>query len=261
MFSGICGANKHPTAVEFLRRLRILLIGGWTAEVMVIGSSVEIENKRYLDRYTPDEKFPMVTEKIAKANGVNSKAVTISKALLDGPVDPDAEEISILLDCDLYRATDCNFQGLTYVAGFIASKFKHKYPELGTKTKEVLQKSSINSWIMRISDGGLIAPSEKFLRSIIEFEKEFRLFHKITHWKSINRDAWVIDRFAQQLEKKFGDIYDKKIYALFAKTRTHIRIKQINIKQKEFDDKERAKKGLKRKKSVREYKQLGQFVN
>ena len=51
--------------MEFLRRLRILLIGGWTAEVMVVGSSVEIE-KRYLDRYTPDEKFAMVTEKIAK---------------------------------------------------------------------------------------------------------------------------------------------------------------------------------------------------
>ena len=260
MFSGICGVNSHPTAVEFLRRLRILLIGGWTAEVMVIGSSVEIEEKRYLDRYTPDEKFPLVTEKIAKDNGVNSKAVAISRTF-DGPVDPDANEISILLDCDLYRGTDCHFQGLTYVAGFIASKFKHKYPELGTKTKEVLEKSSINSWIMRISDGGLLAPSEKFLCSVIEFEKEFRLFHKITHWKSINRDAWVIDNFAQRLEKKFGDMYDKKIYALFAKTRTHIRIKQINIKQKELDDKERAKKRQKRKKSMREYKQLGQFVN
>ena len=62
---------------------------------MVVGSSVEIENNRYLDRYTPDEKFPMVTEKIAKSNGVNSKADKISKALFDGPADPDAEEISM----------------------------------------------------------------------------------------------------------------------------------------------------------------------
>ena len=228
---------------------------------MVVGSSVEIENKRYLDRYTPDEKFPMVTEKIAKANGMNSKAVEISKTLIDGPVDPDAEEISILLNCDLYRSTDCSFQGLTYVAGFIASKFKLKYPHLGTKTGEILQKSSINSWIMRISEGGLIAPSEKFLCDIIRMEAEFNSFHNITSWNSINRGAWVIDRFAQRLYEKFGDLYDTKIYALFAKTRTHIRIKQINRKQKEHDDKDRAKKRLARKKSLREYTKLGHFTN
>ena len=228
---------------------------------MVVGSSVEIENNRYLDRYTPDEKFPMVTEKIAKSNGLNSKADKISKALFDGPVDPDAEEISILLDCDLYRATDCHFQGLTYVAGFIASKFKLKYPHLGSKTGEILQKSSINSWIMRISEGGLIAPSEKFLCDIIKMEAEFKSFHNITSWNSINRGAWVIDRFAQRLYEKFGNLYDPKIYALFAKTRTHIRIKQINRKQKERDDKDRANKRLAKKKSLREYTKLGHFSN
>ena len=225
---------------------------------MVEGSSVEIEN-RYLDRYTPDEKFAMVTEKIAKDNHLNPQPIELKK--YDVPIDPDAEEISFLLDCDVYRANDCSFQGLTYVAGFIASKFKDKYPALGKKTKEILQKSSINSWIMRISEGGLIAPSEEFLCHVVQFEAEFKLFHKITKWNSINRDSWVIDKFAQRLLDKFGDIYDEKIYALFAKTRTHIRIKQINRKQQQLDEKERAKKRLARKKSLRDYTKLGHFTN
>ena len=251
MFPGICGANSHPTAVEFLRRLRILLIGGWATDILVIGSSVKIDPR---DRYTPDDDFPVVTAKVAKAHN-------FEPIQMDEPADPDAETISVLVDCNLYRANDCNFQGLTYIAGFIASKFIAKYPQLGTKTKDILQKSSINSWIMKISEGGLLAPSEEFLSHVVQFEAEFRAFHNITKWDSINRDPWVIDKFAHHLSKKFGDAYDPKIYALFAKTRTHIRIKQINIKHKEFEDKERAKKRLKRRKSVREFKQMAQFMN
>ena len=226
---------------------------------MVVGSSVEIENNRYLDRYTPDEKFPMVTEKMA--TGMNLQPIAVSNATYKEQGDPDSEDISILVDCNLYRSNDCSFQGLTYVAGFIASKFKLKYPHLGTKTGEILQKSSINSWIMKISEGGLIAPSEKFLCDIIKMEAEFKSFHNITSWNSINRGAWVIDRFAQRLYEKFGKLYDPKIYALFAKTRTHIRIKQINRKQKERDDKDRANKRLAKKKSLREYTKLGHFSN
>ena len=73
----------------------------------------------------------MVTEKIAKDNHLNPQPIELKK--YDVPIDPDAEEISFLLDCDVYRANDCGFQGLTYVAGFIASKFKDKYPALGKK--------------------------------------------------------------------------------------------------------------------------------
>ena len=38
----------------------------------------------------------------------------------------------------------------------------------------------------------------------------------------------VIDRFTDVLVEKFGDTYDREVLALFAKTRTHIRIKDLN---------------------------------
>ena len=38
----------------------------------------------------------------------------------------------------------------------------------------------------------------------------------------------VIDRFTDALVKKFGEKYDKEVYELFAITRTHIRIKDLN---------------------------------
>ena len=61
----------------------------------------------------------------------------------------------------------------------------------------------------------------------------------------------VIDRFTDVLVEKFGDTYDREVLALFAKTRTHIRIKDLN-------------KALIRREahslSMRDLKQQGQLV-
>ena len=114
---------------------------------------------------------------------------------------------------------------------------------------------------MNLSKGGLRVATEKFLFDVVLFEAEFKSFHNIVKWDSIDREAYVIRRFTERLIEKFGNAYDDKIYALFSKTRTHIRISQINKKKKMLEDKARANKNQKKKKGTREYRQLGQLTN
>ena len=257
---GMCGANTHPTCVEFIRRIRILLIGGY-AGVLVLNPSVQLE----IDERQED--VTLATERIIKENNINTTPYE-ENAITDPETIEFEDEIKqtiiiheeFTIDCDSYRTYDCNFHGLTYIAGYLAYKFKDQYPTLGKRSSNVPFTTSLNSWLMRLSKGGLRVASDKFLEDVVRFEAEFKSFHNIKEWNSIDREANVIKRFTARLVEKFGTAYDEKIYALFSKTRTHIRISQINKKKKMLDDKARAAKNLKKKKGIRDYKQLGQLT-
>ena len=258
---GMCGANTHPTCVEFIRRIRILLIGGY-AGVLVLNPSVQLE----IDERQED--VTLATERIIKENNINTTPYE-ENAITDPETTEFEDEIKqtiiiheeFTIDCDSYRTYDCNFHGLTYIAGYLAYKFKDQYPTLGKRSSDVPFTTSLNSWIKRLSKGGLRVASDKFLEDVVRFEAEFKSFHNIKEWNSIDREANVIKRFTARLVEKFGTAYDEKIYALFSKTRTHIRISQINKKKKMLDDKARAAKNLKKKKGNREHRQLGQLTN
>ena len=250
---GMCGANNHPTCVEFIRRIRILLIGGY-AGVLVLNPSVQLE----IDER--QESVTLATEELIKENNINTSSHDIGNAI-SKPDTTEFDELTVTIDCDSYRIIDCNYQGLTYIAGYLAYKFKDLYPELGKKSSDVRFTTSLNSWMMNLSKGGLRVATESFLFDVVKFEAEFKSFHNITRYDSIDREAYVIRRFTERLIEKFGNAYDDRIYALFSKTRTHIRISQINKKKKMLDDKARANKALKKKKGTREYTQLGQLTN
>ena len=255
---GMCGANAHPTCVEFIRRIRILLIGGY-AGVLVLNPSVQLE----IDER--QESVTLATEELIKENNINTTSHDIGDAADRSAISTadtaEFDELTVVIDCDSYRIIDCNYQGLTYIAGYLAYKFKDKYPELGKKSSDVQLTTSLNSWMMNLSKGGLRVATEKFLLDVVLFEAELKSFHNIVKWDSIDREAYVIRRFTERLIEKFGNAYDDKIYALFSKTRTHIRISQINKKKKMLEDKARANKNQKKKKGTREYRQLGQLTN
>ena len=63
-------------------------------------------------------------------------------------------------------------------------------------------------------------------------------------------EPWVINRFTSVLVNKFEEKYDKEVLHLFATTRTHIRIKDLN---KEIKNREAHTLNL------RDMKQLGQL--
>ena len=108
---------------------------------------------------------------------------------------------------------------------------------------------SLCTWLLSISNGKLFHPSDEFVRDGQDMENEFMNFHACS--KRVDMKPKVIDRFTDVLVEKFGDTYDREVLALFAKTRTHIRIKDLN-------------KALIRREahslSMRDLKQQGQLV-
>ena len=162
-------------------------------------------------------------------------------------------EYSIKVDVEKAKSYESCMLGLSYVMGFIARKFAKEFPDLGSKTGHLPYDPYFytqSHWIFHLSEGGLTAPSDQFLNDGKEFERLFNEFHGLR--SNINRGEWVISRFTDVLKEKFGEKYDSKVLALFSKTRTFIRIRDLNL---EYIQRKREKVA----KNTRDYKQLGQL--
>lgn len=64
--------------------------------------------------------------------------------------------------------TETTNDALQYIAGYIAKKFKDKYPELGDYTYKFQSEHQYNlpSWVEHLSYGGLIKPTGEWLQKI-----------------------------------------------------------------------------------------------
>lgn len=69
-------------------------------------------------------------------------------------------------------------EGPKFIAGYVAHRFKNKYPQLGCPTREPPQINEIGSeYLVLLSRGGLMYPSEEFLDIARIIEKIFIHFH------------------------------------------------------------------------------------
>ena len=148
-----------------------------------------------------------------------------------------------ILDYQKSLKYDSEFQGLSYLAGYIAYKFKGEFPKLGRKTttfpihdSEGKRYDYITNWIFHVSNGGLMVPETDFLNHCQLFEQEFHAFHGK---ESINRESWILDKLTDRLMEKFGNLYDRKVLFFYSKVRTFIRIKIMkrNARKKSPDNK------------------------
>ena len=108
--------------------------------------------------------------------------------------------------------------------------------------------NTLCTWLLKISNGRLLVPSDDFLAYGVDMENEFNNFHAGP--KRVDMEPWVIDRFTKVLVEKFGNRYDKEVLSAFSVTRTHIRIKDLNRELKNLQS---------RKLGMRDLKQLGQL--
>ncbi len=134
--------------------------------------------------------------------------------------------------------TDCSAEGQKYLAGFIAHKLKSKHPELAEDG--ALDPKVDCPWIDVLSYGGLTRPSTSWLEQFQRFEGEFYNMHSM----SISREPLVIQRLEATLKVKFPEVAED-IVKLYAKTRTHIRIKFLKHEFKSSSEQLRNQKKLK----------------
>jgi len=132
------------------------------------------------------------------------------------------------------------------VAGYVASKFLKKFPQLGQKTSDssVFEKT-LSPWIDALSKGGLVVPSEDFLCKVYQMEQIFRAVHGTNILGECNIIKKLSNLYIRELPSLPEEVLKK-----FAKTRTFIRLKYLNCKLK-FDHGESVAR--------RKRKQLEQF--
>ncbi len=215
------GANTHPGCVEFMNRLRLLILGQ-SSELIVETASVRpVEGKE------DKETDLMLSQKIVEGIGCNDVSdIVISDPELGAEVIIQGEDAVL----------DCSSEALKYLAGYVAHKFKDRYPELS-------QQGSVDPpiscpWIDTYSYGGLTKPSQEWLEQYERIEGEFNNFHG----NGIQKDAQIIEKFGKHLVIKFPTV-SKDILKFCSKMRTHIRIKYLRTCYKSnFEQKKNQKK-------------------
>ena len=134
-------------------------------------------------------------------------------------------------------------EAFDYIAGYLASKFRLKYPELalGVPTGQNPQ-WDIPIWIGAKSRGGLTVPSPAFRALLKEFDKVFDSIHG----KELSYKKGAVKNLVAVLAAKFPD-YPRKILLKYARTRLFTRMRYLNFLRREIAAAEAREKAKKRK--------------
>lgn len=127
---------------------------------------------------------------------------------------------------------------MIYVAGYVAHRFRKKFPKLGVPTKLL---PSSDTWLGCISRGNCIHPEESFLTATVLMDAEFEKFHS----SGLSKELKIFDKLTEIICNKISGDFSREVIACFVRTRTYIRLRNINIKIKEDNTMRKLKKKTK----------------
>lgn len=134
-----------------------------------------------------------------------------------------------MLNPDSFITSIIRMEALKYIAGYVAHKYRVKYPFLGTETRKLKPVDKDLDWIRFVSDGGLIYPSDEFMQVAIIMEKEFLAFHGEF---GLRREKYIFKKLTKLVKSKINstiNVPDVVLTSLI-RTRTYIRLRQMNKK-------------------------------
>ena len=195
------GFSDHPSPVETQNRIRALLIGSTDGTIVSNSCNVEYD--------------------------LDTDANTLTATLLPHLLNKNKSSNHPLKSSG---SSDLGFNGpeedaMAYISGYVAYKLRASHSTLGTPTSklEEEQRNVANPWIMKISWGGLRQPSEEWLRTCKELEE---LFRKITG-TGIKGSA-TIQTLLDSAKHQFGADYAEEPMRLYLRTRTFMRLRELN---------------------------------
>lgn len=207
------GNDDHPSPLSCIYRLRMIILGK--------NPGVVKTNMPTIDG--SDDEFLM--SKIFKE-------VKIEPILDDTKIyDEEESDSSDSSSQSSIKMSASETDGFEYLLGWIARKFKAKYPELGDYSYKLTQLPN-NSYVEQLSHGGLTVPSSSWIKKGNELEKFFTRYHpyqKFQHKKN------VISLLSRKICKKRPD-FETDLVRAFIQQRTFIRIKYLNkaLRQKKI---------------------------
>lgn len=228
------GLNDHPTPLNALYRLRMIILGK-NVGVVSANTNTSIEE---------NEDFVLAT---------SFKRVGIDIPNNDPPHSSETETASEIGSCSSVGSfkpvpyddgQEASNDAISYLAGWVAKKFLGEF-NLGEYTYNIkrVHDYAIPPWIEHLSYGGLVTPTDEFLQKIKVLESLFT--------NQCLDDGYKAKKFLSKLIKncinRMGDHYlPLKVIKAYYKQRIIIKIKYLNnIFQQEMAKKRRSKSHFK----------------
>ncbi|KYN22460.1 hypothetical protein ALC57_05129 [Trachymyrmex cornetzi] len=135
------------------------------------------------------------------------------------------EEEQLLISLEELNVIDIiENEGLVYIASYAAYRFKNKYPYLGNMTCLLPATTNVD-WLQFISRGKCMYPSEELLTTARVMNIKFMKYHE----SSLSKDEFIFKTLAEKIEIKIHPIkIPKEVILCLVRTRTYIRVREIN---------------------------------
>lgn len=137
----------------------------------------------------------------------------------------DEEQFLSLFEKHCMKTT-IHQEGLKYVAGYVAYRFKSKYPDLATERNSFDPKFNEPDWISFISNGHLSYPSNDLLSCAIRMDNIFSKFHS----DSLSKEDLIFDKVTKSTIEQLTFEIPYEVVHCLTRTRTYIRLRELNRK-------------------------------
>ncbi|TGZ55310.1 Uncharacterized protein DBV15_12702 [Temnothorax longispinosus] len=138
---------------------------------------------------------------------------------------PTLEEEQILKSLDEMEIVDnIEDQGLLYIAGYVAYRFKSKHDTLGIKTCELPIVNDLD-WLQFISRGKCMYPSSDLLKAAHIMNTEFSKYHG----SKLSKDKFIFKKLTDKIEIALKPIeLPGEVLLCLVRTRTYIRVSSLD---------------------------------
>lgn len=216
------GGNDHPTPLNVLRRMRVIILGKPIASISKGQNTVDRLNEQY-----------SVTALIRSLkNGTHKQHKDSNDAAqCEDPCEAITESGEFIEGFSDMHSLITEEDGFEYLAGAICRKYQHEFTYLGSYTHKLEYADSLldhdyafpASYVEHLSLGGLTKPSQMWLDQAQRLEKHFKTYHG----NQISKQPRVNQHLSSILHNKYPEI-PYKIVQHFIRQRTYIRISTLN---------------------------------
>jgi len=154
---------------------------------------------------------------------------------------PTEDELNLLDEVEELQVVQIiEEQGLKYIAGYTAYRFRNEFPYLGTPTELLVNPD--NDWVNYISRGRIISPCKELFETAKIMERLFQEYHG----DFISKEPLLFQKLASKIisiQDKNCLTIPKRVLLCLIRTRTYIRVRELNKKLKtDAYKKQKAKK-------------------
>lgn len=215
------GLNDHPSPLNALHRLRMILLGK-NPGISSYSNTQDKNNEEYV-LSTVFKKAEIIL------NYENDDKETRTS---DTDTTSESESLDTSFIKEENNSNEMSKDAIEYLTGWVAKKYRFKYPEIGSTTTELMKSKmsschdySLPSWINHLSYGGLIVPSNKFKKIVLKTEWLFKKFTKNQIPKTNNVVKQLTKNFLKRMivNEKY-----KVVIQTYIKQRILIRMKYFN---------------------------------